>query len=211
MHKRYFVTGIGTGVGKTFTSAVLCRKFKASYWKPVQTGSSEGTDSSFIKTILSDLPECRVLKETYVYPQPLSPHYAAALNGEEIRMEKILLPPDLPDLLIVEGAGGLLVPLNDKYFVIDLASKFEAQIILVISNYLGCINHSLLSFEYLKNKNYPVKGIVLNGNFEPEVKDIILKHSSFPLLAEIPELASNNIEAIKQAIEKDIVRFYQSL
>lgn len=188
MNKRYFVTGIGTGVGKTLISALLCEHLKADYFKPVQTGYPPDRDSEWIKQIVSY--NITVHPESYLLKIPASPHLAAKREGVEIYIQDIQLP-HTQNSLIVEGAGGLLVPLNNTHYIADLITHLNAECILVISNYLGCINHSLLSLYYIQQKQIPFKGVVLNGNFEEEVKIAIvknLKHNQ--IISEIPYFSS---------------------
>lgn len=198
-------------MGKTWVSGILCRKYGFSYWKPVQTGSSEGTDSEFICSLINDLPACEVLKETYVFPEPLSPHYAASLHQVNIELNSIQPPADYGKNLIIEGAGGILVPLNDCHFMSDLCKHLNAELIVVASDYLGCINHSLLTFAFLKSQNINVKGVVLNGNFDDEVERIILKHNPFNLIAKIPRLNDSDKCTIDDAIRNGRIRFYHDL
>ncbi|HET6225481.1 MAG TPA: dethiobiotin synthase, partial [Bacteroidia bacterium] len=141
--KTIFVTGIGTDVGKTIVSAVLVEALKADYWKPVQTGSFFSRDTTEVKRIVSNT-KSQFFPESYLLKQPMSPHAAAELEGLEIQIDQIKLPAT-NNHLIIEGAGGLMVPLNRKYFMIDLIEKFNAEVILVVKNYLGSINHTLLS------------------------------------------------------------------
>ncbi|MDI9339644.1 MAG: dethiobiotin synthase [Sediminibacterium sp.] len=187
MAKRYFITGIGTNVGKTVVSAVLTEALKADYWKPVQSGSTEGTDRQMVSALISN-SETTCFNEAYCFEAPLSPNIAAQLENAEIEMGKIVVP-ETTNTLIIEGAGGILVPLNETTDVIDLALKTDAEVILVCSNYLGCINHSLLSIAYLEAKKIPFKGIILNGRFDAPVKRAILAKCPVPILAEIEELA----------------------
>lgn len=187
MAKRYFITGIGTNVGKTVVSAVLTEALKADYWKPVQSGSTEGTDRQMVSALISN-SETKCFNEAYCFEAPLSPNIAAQLENAEIEMGKIVVP-ETTNTLIIEGAGGILVPLNETTDVIDLALKTDAEVILVCSNYLGCINHSLLSIAYLEAKQIPFKGIILNGRFDAPVKRAILAKCPVPVLAEIEELA----------------------
>jgi dethiobiotin synthetase len=195
----YFITGIGTNVGKTVVSALLVEALKADYWKPIQSGTIEGRDSETVKYLISNTktiihPECYLLKE------PLSPHYAAKLESIKIELDEINLPKT-SNHIIVEGAGGLLVPINSKYYVIDIAKKFECEIVLVISNYLGCINHSLLSIDYLLHHGYKIHSLILNGHFEEEVKLAIisylptLKVLEFPHLNELDKVSLSNVAA----------------
>lgn len=190
MSKRYFITGIGTNVGKTVVSAVLTEALQADYWKPIQSGTSEGYDSRTVKSLVKNPVSC-FHKEVYALKEPLSPHAAADMEGITIELNKLEVPAT-PRTLLIEGAGGLLVPLNNKDYVIDLARHCSAEVILVISNYLGCINHSLLSLAYLKQTQTRVKGIVLNGSFTNYTRDAILKANEWPVLAEFPELADVN-------------------
>ena len=142
---KYFITGIGTDVGKTIVSAILTEALKADYWKPVQSGVADGTDKSLVSSLITNTTSvCH--NESYSFQEPASPHLAASLENQKIKLEQMHLP-DTQNDLIIEGAGGILVPLNDSNYVIDLAQEFEADVILVCRNYLGCINHSLLSSE----------------------------------------------------------------
>jgi dethiobiotin synthetase len=184
----YFVTGIGTNVGKTIVSAVLVEALKADYWKPIQSGTIEGRDSETVKSLISNAKTI-IHPERYLLKEPLSPHYAAKLESIEIELDEINLPKT-SNHLIVEGAGGLLVPINSKYYVIDIAKKFECEIVLVISNYLGCINHSLLSIDYLVNHGYKIHSLILNGHFENEVKSSITKYHPNVKVVEVPNFSS---------------------
>jgi dethiobiotin synthetase len=204
MSKRYFITGIGTDVGKTIVSAILTEALQADYWKPIQSGTNDGYDSDTVKNLVQNT-HSTFFKESYALKEPLSPHAAAGLEGVEIDMNEISVPVT-SNTLLIEGAGGLLVPVNDTHYVSDLALHCQAEIILVISNYLGCINHSLLSIEYLKQKKYPVKGIILNGEFTNYTKSPIVKASPWKILAEIPSLNDLTKETIHH-ISKTITPF----
>jgi dethiobiotin synthetase len=177
----YFVTAIGTDCGKTLFSAILCEALKADYWKPVQAGFPR--DSDTVKSLLSN-NVTHFHPETYLLNTPASPHAAAKIDGVTIDLNTFSLPQTEKDL-IIEGAGGCLVPLNDDDFVISLAKKFKAEVILVSNLYLGSINHTLLSADYLKRNNFPVKGIVFNGPSNPESERIILKHTGYRCLLQI--------------------------
>ncbi len=195
--KRYFVTGIGTDVGKTLVSAVLTEALTADYWKPVQTGPLESSDKNTIQHLLSNSRSV-CFNEAYCFKTPASPHLAAALEKAVIDEQTIRLPASGNEYLVIEGAGGLLVPLNDKFFVIDLAKRLECEVILVCRNYLGCINHSLLSIDYLLRNNFKIRGLVLNGTFDPLVKTAILNYADIPLLAELPDVTTVNKESVLQ-------------
>ena len=197
---KYFITGIGTNVGKTIVSAILTEALKADYWKPLQSGVAEGTDKGLVSSLLTNTASvCH--NESYLFQEPVSPHLAASLEKKKIKLEQMHLP-DTQNDLIIEGAGGILVPLNDSNYVIDLAQEFEADVILVCRNYLGCINHSLLSIDYLVKNNFPVKGIVLVGNFDKAVKLAITNYSELPVLAEIPEMVEISKESILNQAQK---------
>jgi dethiobiotin synthetase len=133
---------------------------------------------------------------------------AASLENQKIKLEQMHLPETQNDL-IIEGAGGILVPLNDSNYVIDLAQEFEADVILVCRNYLGCINHSLLSIDYLVKNNFPVKGLVLVGNFDKAVKLAITNYSELPVLAEIPEMSEISKETILNQAQKINLSLFQ--
>lgn len=194
--RRIFVTGIGTDVGKTVVSAVLTEALKADYWKPVQTGSFFSTDTAKVQKWVSNT-ESKFHPEGYLLKQYMSPHAAAELEGMEIDVNSIQLP-QTNNNIIIEGAGGLMVPLNRKQFMIDLIKKFDAEVILVIQNYLGSINHSLLSIDALKNRNMNILGIVLNGPPHQLSEDIILDYSGLKLLGRINKEAELNQEVISR-------------
>ncbi len=179
----YFVTAIGTDCGKTFFSAILCEALQADYWKPVQAGLPR--DSDTVKNLLSNTVS-KIQPEAFFLNTPASPHAAAKLDGVTIELEDFKIP-DTKNNLVIEGAGGCLVPLNDHDFVISLAKKFKAEVILVSSLYLGSINHTLLSAGYLKSQKFSVKGIVFNGPSNPESEDIILKHTGLTCLSRIEQ------------------------
>ena len=195
----YFITGIGTNVGKTIVSAILTESLQANYWKPIQSGTIEGKDSDTVRDLISN-SETTIHAESYLLKQPLSPHFAAKIDHIDIELDKILLPTTTQDL-IIEGAGGILVPLNETHFVIDIAKKYDCEIILVLSNYLGCINHTLLSIEYLLSHHYKIKALVFNGNFETEIKSAITNHYKNLPCIEIPTLEQPTKENIKRIAE----------
>ncbi len=191
----YFVTGIGTNVGKTLVSAILVEALKADYWKPVQSGTIEGMDSETLRSLISN-EQTVIHPEAYLLKEPLSPHFAAKLDGVEIQLSNII-KPETSNTLIIEGAGGLLVPLNDTDAVIDLAKKFDAEVILVISDYLGCINHALLSLHYLQSNSYKIHSLVFNGDFAAEVKEAIIRKTDPNVrIIDVPLLAGLSKETV---------------
>jgi len=185
--RRYFITGTDTGIGKTVVSAILMyQNPEFNYWKPVQSGLEDETDTNFIKRIIKpDLS--RIIPEAYSLNAPRSPHEAAALDGIQIDIEKIRVPiAYAKSPLIIEGAGGLLVPLNNSFYIIDLINKFEAEAILVARSGLGTLNHTLLSLEALRKRNIPIKGVVLNGPIHDSNRETIRTLGNVDILAEIP-------------------------
>src|SRR5690606_6067762 len=150
---KVLISGIGTDVGKTLVSAILCQKFKYDYWKPVQCGDLENSDSGKVKTLS---PDTRIFPEAYSLKEPLSPHHAAELESLSIS------GVDIPESqhLLIEGAGGLMVPINNDLFTFaDFAKEYDLPVILVSQNYLGSINHTLLSLELLNQKNINLIGV----------------------------------------------------
>jgi dethiobiotin synthetase len=194
MSHRYFISGIGTGIGKTFVSAVLAEALQADYWKPIQCGMDGGTDSEKVASLISN-PNTKIHEESYVFKMPASPHIAANAENVKIMMESVVLPETTNNILI-EGAGGLMVPVDEGSYVVDLAAQFETEIILVCSSYLGCINHSLLSIDYLLKNDFQVKGLVLNGNFDKGVKTAIMSYAELPIIAELPQISDISKEAV---------------
>jgi len=203
MYKRpIFITGIGTGIGKTIISAILVEKLKADYWKPIQSGDLENSDTLLVKSLVSN-PISKFHPEAYRLTQPCSPHKSAALDGIEIDPAKIIIP-ETGNQLIIEGAGGLMVPLNDRFFMIDLIKQLDAEVILVSKNYLGSINHTLLSIEALRTRNIPIKGIIFNGPNDDYSETVIRSISSIKEVAHIPTLnliSKANVLAIANYIE----------
>jgi dethiobiotin synthetase len=185
-----FVTGTGTEVGKTVVSALLLARYPgASYWKPVATGSRLDRDTA---TVGGLVPETEILPESYLFAEPLSPHLAARLEGARIDPARLLAdfahyrgrPRDRP--LVVEGAGGLLVPLDDNGFLIaDLIAALELPSLVVAHSGLGTINHTLLTLEALRRRDLPVAGIVLNGPRNPENRRALERLGGVEVIAEI--------------------------
>jgi dethiobiotin synthetase len=183
--RRIFVTGIGTDVGKTLVSAIAVDALGADYWKPVQCGSLNDTDTETLKR-LTNRPESVFHPEGWKFTAPMSPHAAAARERKEIIVER-LKAPETSRPLVIEGAGGLLVPLNSSQFVIDHIAQLDASVILVSRHYLGSINHTLLSAEALRVRRIPVLGIVFNGGSNAETEEIILSSTGFPFLLRVNE------------------------
>ena len=206
---KIFITGIGTGVGKTFISALLAKALEADYWKPIQAGYDEGTDSEYVQNTLIGTSSV-IHPEVYKLKLPASPHIAAREEGITISIQKICekIPP-ISRNLIIEGAGGLLVPLNESEFVADLIKALGAKVILVSRNYLGSINHSLLTARVCREMGLPVMGWIFNDqylNYEEE----IVRWSNFPKIASVPFMKTENgifIEAQTAAIHQQLKGF----
>ena len=182
-----FITGIGTGIGKTVVSAIVTEALQADYWKPIQAGFEEGTDSELVKSLISNT-NTTIHPEVYKLKMPASPHIAARKEGVEISLKRIVEnSPHAPlgDGGIIEGAGGIMVPLNDKEFVIDLIEKLKAKVILVSRNYLGSINHSLLTASICKQRGIEVIGWIFNNQYL-DYENEIVEWSGYPKIASIP-------------------------
>ena len=191
--KVFFVAGTDTGVGKTVVSAILAHALSAHYWKPIQSGieadssNPGGTDSKWI--LQSGIPAERVPSETYVFNQPLSPHLSSRLEGKTIDLSEIKIPRiEQFSHLIVEGAGGLLVPLNDDTKIIDLIAALKIPVLLVARSALGTINHTLLSLEALRARQIPELGVIMTGKPNYENRRAIEKFGKTTVLAEVPPL-----------------------
>ena len=190
----YFITGIGTNIGKTVVSAILTEALEADYWKPVQAGDLENSDTNKVKNLVSNKKSV-FHKEAYCLNQPMSPHAAAKMDGIEINLNEIKLPTT-NNKLIIEGAGGLMVPLNDNTLIIDLIEKIPAEVILISQNYLGSINHTLLSIESLQARNINIKGIIFNGEENTDSEQFILSHTKVNCLGRIKQHAVVNKEVV---------------
>ena len=188
---KIFITGTDTNVGKTLISSWIALHTGFSYFKPIQTGLNEGSDSLEVHK----LSKAKTYLEVYAYKEPLSPHLAAKIENDMIDIEKIVLPE--VSNLIIEGAGGVLVPINDSYLMIDLIKKLDAPVILIAPTTLGTINHTLLSLEALKSRNIMVLGVIMNGKQNPQNSNAIEFYGCTSVLAEFPKLESVSMNALK--------------
>ncbi len=180
-----FITGIGTGVGKTLVAAIVTEALQADYWKPVQAGFDDGTDALHVASILSN-EQTIIHPEVYKLKLAASPHIAAKQEGITINLNHIIdQHPISNSPLIIEGAGGMLVPLNDTQFVADLIKQLNARIILVSRNYLGSINHSLLTAALCKQFRLDVVGWIFNDQYL-DYEDEIVQWTGYPKIASIP-------------------------
>jgi dethiobiotin synthetase/malonyl-CoA O-methyltransferase len=180
-----FVTGTDTGVGKTMVSAWLTAAWGADYWKPVQTGTRQEWDADVIRDVA---PGAVIHDSVYALPEPLSPHAAAALAGIVIDLAAFHLPVT-PRPLVVEGAGGVLVPLNDRDRMVDLMVHLGLPIVVVARSGLGTINHTLLTLEALARRGVPIAGVILNGPPNPGNRAAIIAYGQVPVVAHLPPLS----------------------
>jgi dethiobiotin synthetase len=196
MPNRFFVTGTDTGIGKTVASALLCAALDAIYWKPVQTGSREGTDRATVMRI-AGLPGERTIPEAYCFAPPVSPHLAARLANKRIDLRKIKMPK-LPggENLIAEGAGGVLVPVNEKELMADLIRHLKLPVLLVSRSSLGTINHTLLSLAALRAARLQVRGVIMVGEPNQENRRAIEHYGNVRVIGAIPPLRRINRAAL---------------
>lgn len=204
------VAGIHTGIGKTICSAILSEALGFDYWKPVQAGELENTDSMIVESLVSN-PEVKIHKESFRLKLAASPHWAAREEGKEIILEDIKLPTSNNNI-IIETAGGLMSPLSDTIMNIDLLKYFNLPTILVSNNYLGSINHTLLSVEAMQKRGIRILGVVFNGERNTPTEQFILQYTKLHCIFRMPvfdELKKSAIHdfalTIKQTIH-DLVR-----
>jgi len=203
MSKTYFVTGIDTEIGKTIVSSILVEKLKADYWKPVQSGDLHHTDTMKVQGYISNSKSV-FHPEGFRLTEPMSPHASAAIDGVEIKLTDFTIPKT-DNHLIIEGAGGLMVPLNDQDMIIDLMQKLAIPVILVSKNYLGSINHTILSIEMLRMKGIELVGVIFNGEPNPETERVIQAQTGVKVLGNIPKLAEINKATV--AAQVDLISF----
>ena len=182
--KKLFITGISTNVGKTIASAIITEALEADYWKPIQAGDLDHSDSHFIKSNIKS-QKSKIFPNAYQFNTPASPHLAAELDGITIDLKNII-EPKTNNHFVIEGAGGLFVPLNKTDFVIDLIQP-DYKVIIVSRHYLGSINHTLLTIEALKNRKINIAGIIFNGNENRPTETIILNTTQLECIGRIEE------------------------
>jgi dethiobiotin synthetase len=211
MNRPIFITGIGTGVGKTLIAAIVTEALAADYWKPVQAGYEDGTDTITIRSLLSHTDSV-VHPELYCLQTPASPHIAARIDQVEISIDAItqaaskILDSIVPKQLVIEGAGGLLVPLTGSLMVAQLIKALNARVILVSRNYLGSINHSLLTAAYCKTHGIDVAGWIFNDDYMNYENEIV-HWSGYPSLGSVPKLETIN----KATVAEQAARIKHSL
>ncbi len=183
---KLIVCGTDTDVGKTIVSSLLVQGLNAIYWKPIQSGFEDGGDTNTVKGILN-LPKERILTERYKFKAAVSPHWAAEQENELINPKNLSLPM-VKQSLIIETAGGVMVPLTRQYMQIDQLKKWMLPIVLVARSGLGTLNHTLLTIEALKKRNIPLLGIILNGAFHPDNPKTLEEISGVAIIAQLPIL-----------------------
>lgn len=197
MRESLFVTGTDTNVGKTVLSALLVSALDAVYWKPIQTGAAEGTDRNTVIQ-LAAIPEAQGLKETYCFDPSVSPHLAAEASGVRIDIARIQRPNGLSKPLIAEGAGGILVPINDSELMLDLAHRLGLPVIVAARSALGTINHTLLTVRALRCAKVPIKGVVMIGPRNRDNERSVEQFGGVPLVGWIPRLDKIDRQALLQ-------------
>jgi dethiobiotin synthetase len=186
MERKIFITGIGTDVGKTLASAVLAEAWQADYWKPIQAGNLDQLETAYVQSLVTN-------SKTVIHPTqillktPCSPHYAAMLDKMTIEPEKLIIPTT-PNTLLIEGAGGLMVPLQQDFLILDLIKFWKLPVVVVSRNYLGSVNHTLLTLEVLKQHQIPVLGLVFSDTDAWDSMEYIRRMSQLPVIGHIPHL-----------------------
>jgi dethiobiotin synthetase len=208
----FFISGTGTGIGKTVVAAVLAEALRADYWKPIQAGFEEGTDSKWLASMISN-SETIIHPETYLLQLAASPHIAAARENRHIDLGRIIqdfnkMRSDRP--LIIEGAGGLMVPLNEKEFVVDLIKQLDARLILVSRNYLGSINHSLMTAKLCRSYGLDPAGWVFNDNYLDYEHEIVA-WSGYPAIFSLALMKSISPQTISEAAGRIDLNYLYSL
>ncbi|CAM1345954.1 dethiobiotin synthase [Tenacibaculum crassostreae] len=196
--KKYFITGISTEVGKTIASAIITEALEADYWKPIQSGDLAYSDTHKVEKLISN-QKTIFHPNAYGLQTPMSPHASAEIDGIRIEIDNIK-EPSTKNNLVIEGAGGLLVPLNDKNTLLDIL-KPDYKIIVVSRHYLGSINHTLLTVNYLKERGFDVV-ILFSGNEHPTTEDIIKKMTNAPVIGRIDE---------EPYFDKNVIKEYANL
>ena len=194
--EKLFVTGTGTGVGKTVISTILVSGLNASYWKPIQSGLGEPTDTEFVEKLSKTTGQ--IIPESYRLHTPISPHASAENDGIVIDLDSITLP-QCQGNLIVEGAGGVFVPLNETQLVIDLIKKLALPVLVVSQNCLGTINHTLLTINALREYGCDIFGVVMNGAANPVNREAISTYGKVDVLAEIETFEVVDQQSIQKA------------
>ena len=199
---KFVICGTDTDIGKTLISSFFVRGLNSFYWKPIQSGIESQTDSQTVKT-LAKVSKDKIIKEAYVFTKPLSPHWAAEIDKKTINFDMLRLPK-VNGPMIVETAGGLMVPLTRNFLQIDQIKKWNLPVILVCKSSLGTLNHTLLSIEALKRRNIEILGLVVNGEKHLDNPKTLVDFSGIPLIAEFPyikKMDSNNLDILWKELD----------
>jgi dethiobiotin synthetase len=196
---KLFITGIGTDVGKTIASSIIVEALEADYWKPIQAGDLDNSDTKKLEKYVSN-PATKFHKNAYAFQTPASPHYAAAIDRITIHLNQIK-EPKTTNHLVVEGAGGVLVPLNNTDCVIDIIQP-DYKVIVVSRHYLGSINHTLMTIEVLQSRKLNVAGIIFSGDENKATESIILEKTNVPMLGRIDN---------EPYFDQNVIKYYADL
>jgi dethiobiotin synthetase len=199
---KFFITGTDTDVGKTVVSSILMTGLKSAYWKPIQSGLEDITDTDWMRSV-TGLDDENFIPETYLLSQALSPHAAAQYDGVRIDLKVFKLPDDETcPRVIVEGAGGVMVPLNDNQLMVDLMKHLGLPVLLVARSAIGTINHTLLSLELLRKNDVQVLGVVMNGPQNQINKKAIETYGRINVIAEVDSLPQINSKTLLEAYNR---------
>ena len=196
---KLFITGIGTDVGKTIASSIIVEALQADYWKPIQAADLDNSDTNKVEKYVSN-PTTKFHKNAYALNTPASPHLAAEIDGIKIELDNIT-EPKTTNHLVIEGAGGIFVPLNNSDCVIDLIQP-DYKVIVVSRHYLGSINHTLMAIEILKSRNLNVAGIVFSGDEIKATESIILEKTNVPMIGRIDN---------EPYFDQNVIKYYADL
>ncbi len=196
---KIFITGIGTDVGKTIVAAIVTEALQADYWKPIQSGDLDNSDTDKVQRLVSNSTS-QFFENAFALQMPASPHLSAKMEDVTIELNKIK-EPKTQNHLVIEGAGGVFVPLNHTDCVIDLIQE-DYKTIVVSRHYLGSINHTLLTVEALRHRNITISGIVFSGDENASSEDIILKKTGLKMIGRI---------ATEPYFDKNVIKDYADL
>ena len=194
---KFIICGTDTDIGKTLISSFFVRGLNSFYWKPIQSGINSETDSQAVER-LTKVKKSKIIKESYIFREPVSPHWAAEIDQKVINFQLLNLP-SVDGSLIVETAGGLMVPITRNYLQIDQIKEWDIPVILVCKSGLGTLNHTLLSIEALKTRNVKILGLVINGEKHLDNPKTLSEFSSLPIIAEFPyikQIDYNNLDIL---------------
>ena len=204
MSSDLFITGTDTGVGKTLLSSILVAALNRKYWKPVQTGACEGTDRETVVK-WAEIPVENTYPESYVFDPPVSPHLAAKDQGTTIDFQRIRRPAS-PDPIVIEGAGGVFVPVNDNAFMLDLMRHLGGPVVVAARTALGTINHTLLTVFAIRRASLALRGVVMIGKENIENRHAIERYGDVPVIGSIPWLETIDRKTLRSVFEKHFDR-----